>query len=135
MKNHPTFRPYLTEQEILYLLSLTASQIHNPTALGVHKKLKALTYKISENLVTPAYTHARNSESLEEKLGFSTLSEISPQGKDTLEKIKQELYTLWSNPETRTKLTIPELELVSEFRYTNDLMTPEEEAEYEQTLL
>lgn len=122
-----TFRPYLTQDEISHIISLTQRDISNPLSLSIYKKCKALTIKISEQIVAPAYTIKRTS--LEESLGFS--EELA----QNVGALVEEMYKIWCDPPKRATLTLSELLLVAEYRYTNDLMTPEEEEAYETNLL
>lgn len=124
-----TFRPYLTREELDSLLILLSSSASLSSTIhkNIYKKLKTLTLKIDEEIISAAYTTKRIP--IEDSLGFST-----SKSKENFTKVVEQLYEEWKTPETRIKLTLAEIKLVQDYRYRNDLMTPEEEAEYETNL-
>lgn len=70
-----SYRPYLTEAEIEYLLSLLPKteeqeKIREFARLSVVEKLSLLQFKIQRNITSPAYT-ATPAITTAEKLGFA----------------------------------------------------------------
>lgn len=124
-----TFRPYLTRVELDSLLILLSSPASLSSTIhrNIYKKLKTLTLKIDEEIISAAYTTKKTP--IEDSLGFSTT-----ESKENFTKVVEQLYEEWKTPETRIKLTLAEIQLVQDYRYRSDLMTPEEEAEYETNL-
>ena len=112
------FRPSLTLAEIHTII---ASLPAHETA--IISKLRKFTLKAEHGLVTPA----RIKSSLTESLGFTT-SSSSSSSSSTL-SMDDLMYAYENTPQI---LTPQQLTLIKHHRYTNDLMTPQEEAEYEQ---
>lgn len=121
-KHTNKFRPSLSQAEILYLIDLCHSDTREATAklsVSILGKLKVLTYKISEGIARPAFS-ATERQSMEEKLFTSPADRRSAAHSKYL--INPNLCT----PE--------ELEMVKLYRYENNLMTQEEETDYEESL-
>lgn len=118
------FRPSLTLPQIKYLISAltTATPHHRFQALhdSTLAILRTLDFKASEGITTPAYTAAPR-ETTEEKLGLQDPAEIK---RAAYEKFLQ-------HPEL---CSAKELRLAATHRYENDLMSPEEEEEFENDL-
>ena len=108
------FRPSLTLAEIHTII---ASLPAHETA--IISKLRKFTLKAEHGLVTPARIKS-SPTSLASSLGFTTSPTLSM---DDL------MYAYENTPQI---LTPQQLTLIKHHRYTNDLMTPQEEAEYEQ---
>lgn len=107
------FRPSLTLAEIHTII---ASLPAHETA--IISKLRKFTLKAEHGLVTPARIKS-SPTSLASSLGFAE-SNLS---------ITDLMYAYENTPQI---LTPQQLTLIKHHRYTNDLMTPQEEAEYEQ---
>lgn len=117
------FRPSLTLAEIHTII---ASLPAHETA--IISKLRKFTLKAEHGLVTPArIKSSQSSQSLTESLGFTT-SSSSSSSSSTL-SMDDLMYAYENTPQI---LTPQQLTLIKHHRYTNDLMTPQEEAEYEQ---
>lgn len=121
----PLFRPYLTKEEITLIYSLLDTKTGEYEHLEEHstlkRKIKELMFRISENLITPSHIREKK-QSIEDQLGIS----------DSRENRKQFLYENFhlTYKNSITQLTKEEIDLINEYRYENDLMSPEEETEY-----
>jgi hypothetical protein len=109
-----TYRPSLTLPEIDYILAhLPNSQESN----GIFSKL--VTFKLkAQHGITKASHIKTGSQSLESKLGL---------GEDTTVQVLLDAYN--SNPSVLSKA---QLAKVQHHRYVNDLMTAQEEKDFEQ---
>lgn len=117
------FRPYLTVQQLRYIVQLIEADNRSETEalkLRTAKELKLFLIKSDLGALTPAVVIAEK-QSMTERLGL-----VDPVSD------REEAYNLWSrNPMLCTEQQIKQARL---YRYENDLMSPEEEAEYENTL-
>lgn len=117
------FRPYLTVQQLRYIVQLIEADNRSETEalkLRTAKELKLFLMKSDLGALTPAVVIAEK-QSMTERLGL-----VDPVSD------REEAYNLWSrNPMLCTEQQIKQARL---YRYENDLMSPEEEAEYENTL-
>lgn len=116
------FRPSMTLPQIKYLISvLTTASNPFPQFQQLHDSilvsLRTLDFKASEGITAPAYAAAPR-ETTEEKLGLQDPAEIKLAA---YEKFLQ-------HP---SLCTAKELRLAATYRYENDLMSPEEEEEFE----
>ena len=121
------FRPYFTASELSEVIRCVKAGSTNMQLLIY---LESFDLKIKHSVIAPAHIPA---PSLEYRLG---LESSSPS--DTLSAtINQSLInTLHSKFITvPDSLTPSELQIVHKYRYENDLMSPEEEARYEQSIL
>lgn len=119
------FRPYFTASELQYIIACVKSSSSPNMALV--RYLESFQIKIERGILSPSL---QLQPTMEEKLGF-TLGEGPQAGLDP--KI---LYMSWlSNPAERAKLSPRQLEIIQEYRYSNDLMSPTEESEYELALM
>lgn len=121
------YRPYFTAAELKYLISACKNQ-QNPN-LPLISYLEEFSIKIERGIQTENYT-ANPRPSISEKLGISVSAESLPP-----EKSPSDLYADWMIPENRIKMSPAELEIIQQYRYSNDLMDPIEESEYECSLL
>jgi len=115
----PTFRPYLTASEISTLLTALKS---NPIESHIRliRKLEICSFKISNEHLSPAYQPAKT---MAEKLELDD----SPTPR-SLGEIRLDAYRKYvSDPSSCSAL---EISRAQEYRYENDLMSVEEEAEY-----
>lgn len=119
------FRPYLTMQQIRYFIELAESDTRAETEglrLKSLRELKLFVAKSDLGLVNSALTVVGKT-STAEKLGFSIDTN------DTPEQKREKAYQLWCvNPQLCSDADI---KLAQLYRYENDLMSPDEEAEYE----
>lgn len=123
VKSIQKFRPYLTVQQLRYIVQLIEADNRSETEalkLRTAKELKLFLIKSDLGALTPAVVIAEK-QSMTERLGL-----VDPVSD------REEAYNLWSrNPMLCTEQQIKQARL---YRYENDLMSPEEEAEYENTL-
>jgi hypothetical protein len=112
------FRPSLTLDEINRILSLL-DPIHDKAIIT---QLNKFRLKAIHGIATPSHVVVPR-QSLEDSLGFGSQSTTSN------EQSAEQLYKIWcDHPQT---LSATQLEKVHHYRYTNDMMTPEEESNYE----
>lgn len=122
------YRPYFTLEELeetIRCVSISSQNLH------LLHYLRSFRDKISLGKISPNLSLAPARPSLIDSL---ELSEPKPGTKQSPsnETLRQAAYIKWSiNPET---CTITELALVQTYRFENDLMSPEEEAEFLSTL-
>jgi hypothetical protein len=113
------FRPAITEAEIRYLIArcdTESDELLRATAAGISARLKVFLVKAQVGLVAPAFSSAGRL-TLEQKLG------VEPA--DT----REACYQKWIKyPELCSPKEIAAAEL---YAYENDLMTPDQEKEYE----
>jgi hypothetical protein len=126
------YRPYFTVAELKYLISACKNQ-QNPN-LPLISYLEEFSIKIERGLRTENYT-ANPRPSIQERLGISIDSPESSAGSPAPGKSPADLYADWLIPENRIKMSPAELEIIQQYRYSNDLMDPIEESEYECSLL
>ena len=114
------FRPYLTIQQIRYIVQLIDSDNRSETEalrLKTLRELKLFIAKSDIGAVAPSLVTVER-KSMTEQLGFSSPAEQ-----------REAAYKLWSaNPQLCTEQQIQQATL---YRYENNLMSPEEEAQYE----
>lgn len=123
MNNAIKFRPSLSAAQIQYILDIfdAGPTVHTDSKMcdSVIRSLKVFKLKADHGIVTPSHV-ATGRASLESSLGFS-------ENPDSI----GDLLVIWStNPKS---LSPNQINMVQKHRYVNDLMTPEEEAEYEQS--
>ena len=111
------FRPSLTLDEINRILSLL-----DPAAdRAIITQLNKFRLKAIHGIATPSHVVVPR-QSLEDSLGFGSSTAATEQS-------AEQLYTIWlDHPQT---LSQNQLVKVHHYRYTNDLMSPEEESNYE----
>lgn len=117
------FRPSLTAgqiEHIIHILSTTGE--NSPLNQSCLKSLRMFSLKAQHGIVSPSHL-ALGRESLESSLGFSA----EPVTTTDL------LYQVWQTHPTT--LTPAQLQQVQSYRYQNNLMSPEEEQEYDMKLL
>lgn len=117
MRGAQKYRPYFTAPE---LSEIIASLKENPTPnrLAISRYLESFNLKITHGVISASHTLE---PSIEQKLGFSE----SPKDEMT----EEQLYRIWQA--TPTLLNPSEIAKVLDYRYRNNLMTPEEEKAYE----
>lgn len=119
------YRPYLTVQQIRYFLGLAESDTRSETeALRLRsvRELKLFLTRFDLGALQPASISAPR-PTVMDKLGLEVASPA---------ELRESSYELWRmNPELCTS---EQLRLAKLYMYENDLMSPEEEAEYEATL-
>ena len=122
------YRPYLTMQQIKYFIQLAESDQRAETEalrLKSLRELKLFVAKSDLGLVNSALTVV-GKQSTEEKLGFSEESMETP------EQRREKAYQLWRvNPQLCDD---NQIQMAKLYMYENDLMSPDEEAEYESSI-
>ena len=121
----PKFRPYLTAAQLHYFLDLMAADNRAATELikkNTEKEIKLFMAKMELGGVTPALV-STGRQSMADRLGLDLTDPM---------QAREAAYATWSaNP----KLWSPEeIRLAQLYRYENNLMSPTEEAEYEQSI-
>ena len=119
------FRPSLTAGQIEHIIHILSTAGENsPLNQSCLKALRMFSLKAQHGIVSPSHL-ALGRESLESSLGFST--------SHTQVTTVELLYQVWqSHPST---LTQHQLQQVQSYRYQNNLMSPEEEQDYDMKLL
>ena len=112
------YRPYLTPEELEHIISALKT---NSSNVSLIRYLEDFTFRIDRESIKPNLTLA---PTMEEKLDLG-----SKMGQPSLHQLKVVAYTKWLiNP---SKCNSLEIARVLMYRYENDLMSPEEETEYE----
>lgn len=117
------FRPYLNAQELITILSALKSQ--PAPALGLIRYLETFAIKIERGVIAPAVTLQ---PTIEQKLG------IEPESNIQTESVHALANRYESFPADRHKFSPRQLESIQNYRFLNDLMTPEEENSYVSSL-
>ena len=119
------FRPSLTAGQIEHIMHILSTAGENsPLNQSCLKSLRMFSLKAQHGIVSPSHL-SLGRESLESSLGFST--------SHTQVTTVELLYKVWqSHPST---LTPSQLQQVQSYRYQNNLMSPEEEQDYDMKLL
>jgi len=120
MSSEQKFRPYFTSSELLEIISALKSA-PTPRRMTLVRYLESFLLKINHGIISPSHITA---PSLESRLGMDDSPvPISPA------LTGEAAYQKWlSNP---VKATPHEISAALEWRYLNDMMSPEEESEYE----
>lgn len=125
------YRPVLTASQILHLLSLCKSNL-NQSSLECIAVLAPFEFKIRNGLISPAYT-PQPIPTLAQSMGFDDPpTESIPSIRKSTTHIES-LYEMWRT--TPSTLSLEQLKEVQAYRYKNNLMSPEQEQEYETALL
>lgn len=120
------FRPSLTAGQIEHIIHILSTAGENsPLNQSCLKSLRMFSLKAQHGIVSPSHL-ALGRESLEASLGFS---QDAPAKTTTVEL----LYQVWQTHPTT--LTPAQLHQVQSYRYQNNLMSPEEEQEYDMKIL
>jgi len=118
--SEPKYRPSLAANEIHYIISLCEADKTQPAmAHELLAKLKLFVAKMKLGIVNPAFSSSSQVHiTLEDQLGF-----VDPAAK------RKAAYEKWKvDPYLCNK---QEFAMAETYRYENDLMTPEEEEDYE----
>ena len=120
------FRPSLTAGQIEHIIHILSTAGENsPLNQSCLKSLRMFSLKAQHGIISPSHL-SLGRESLESSLGFTTSEPVTT---TTVEL----LYRVWqSHP---TTLTPSQLQQVQSYRYQNNLMSPEEEQEYDMKIL
>ena len=115
------YRPYFTLPELEFLASAVRKSSLSEGELPPIDLLRYLERYISDIKAGFRQENHTLKPSLEQRLELEDAGH-APKTSPSV------LYSAW---QANATLTIPELEIVAEYRYLNDLMTPKEEADYE----
>lgn len=115
------FRPYFTASELLEIITALKER-PNPRRLTICRYLEAFKLKIEAGILTPAHT---TEPSITEKLGFE-----DPSAHQSIHELSGEAayQKQLINP---SHCTPKEIAAAMDWRYRNDLMSADEEKEYE----
>lgn len=123
------YRPYFTLEELeetIRCVSISSQNLH------LLHYLRSFRDKISLGKISPNLSLAPARPSLIDSLELGEPTSTPNKNSAKPETLRQAAYIKWSiNPET---CTITELALVQTYRFENDLMSPDEEAEFLGTL-
>jgi hypothetical protein len=123
------FRPYFTSQELSIIISCLKKN-PTPETLAISKYLETFNIKINTGIIQSQLTLA---PTMEEKLGFIDTQDDDINNPNRLPALRLAAYLKWQrDPKS---VTILELSRVMQYRYENDLMTQEEEIEYEKKFM
>jgi hypothetical protein len=116
------YRPYFTLQELKKIQeAISNASVSDLTLAGIYNYLYKYISDIEHGLRKENHTLQ---PSIEEKLGFSESSQ-SPQSNP------ETLYNRWK----LNQIVSPaELAIIQQYMYENDLMTPEQERDYEKSI-
>jgi hypothetical protein len=124
----PKFRPVLDSDQIAHICNLCRKD-SSKESMHVLASLASFEWKVKSGAVTPAYTPAPK-ESLASSLGFE---KDIPHGNPHHIHTDEALYSMWADdPST---LSVDQLKRVRFYRYENNKMTVEEEAQYEREIM
>jgi hypothetical protein len=123
----PKFRPVLDSEQIAHICALCRKD-SSKESMHVLASLASFEWKVKSGAVTPAYTPAPK-ESTMQALGFESKSTEHSHHINTDES----LYAMWADDPS--KLSVDQLKRVRFYRYENNKMTVEEEAQYEREIL
>lgn len=116
------FRPYFSPEELKLIIS-SLKEKPTPERIALSRYLEHYSLKIDSGLFQPAITLK---PSLEEQLELSPEHKPNPARASSL---RLQAFLKWEkNP---SACTPKELLLVNEYRYENNLMSPEEETAWE----
>lgn len=121
------FRPVLTHSQISHILTLCKKDL-TQESISCIAILAPFEAKIKNLGVQAAYT---------QKPKDSKLTDLGFQSHTPKEVVDVEtLYSQYmENGENISDFSLQEIQKIQEYRYTNDLMTPQEEIEYEEMQL
>lgn len=122
MTGEQKFRPYFTAAELQEIITCLKSH-PTPRRLTICQYLEGFVLKINHGIITPAHV---NNPSLEQKLGMVDSSTPIPISHNLT---GEAAYQKWLV--SPTSATPKEIAEAMDWRYLNDLMSPDEEAEYE----
>lgn len=129
-QNIQTFRPYLTLAQIEAIIEKFNADPKHPEANGIVKALTVLHFKARMGNISAAHVRTPR-QSLEESLGFGPDDTDS----DVLQSNSQRHQVYEKYLKAPALCTEDEVKIALTFKYENDLMSPEEEAEFESSLL
>jgi hypothetical protein len=128
MNAEQKFRPYFTASELSYLID--SCKLRTPINQSLLRYLEGFAIKIERGVSSPAYI-SNPPATIDQRLGFSPPTVLEPTIHPAQLPAMNQLY---ENSVDRCKLSPAQIEAVQVYRYTNDLMEPAEEMEYEISL-
>jgi hypothetical protein len=121
------YRPSLSVIELKYILSLAKAEARPEVmviAKNLSNKLEVFSLKMHLGLVTASHTAAENKETISDKLG---LSDSTPEARRLAAYGKYLLNPDFCSPS--------EMRMVQTYMYEHNLMSQEEEAAYESSMI
>ena len=125
------YRPVLTENQISHVIQLCRTNPSNASR-SILSTLSLFEYKIKYGAITPAYTIDSESDP---DLNSDILSKSSPPSLGYSKQDKLSIYEKWKLLDFDESLNSTEFKILQEYLYESDLMTTEEEQDYENSLL
>lgn len=133
------FRPYFTAEELSHIISLVQSAPDSEINRRVFSYLQTFAIKINHSIVKPAIELEGTKK---DRIVNLILDETTPLKEIYDKKSRaQNLYVLWAAQKNNKSIaaaayvfTPTDLTLIHQYRYENDLMTPEESDQYENEL-
>lgn len=119
------FRPYLTLEQIEYLIKVLQSAPTSPIQYAVLTNLQTLHYKAAVGVTNSAYETTPRQTMLDRLTA-------QPAQPGKFADTRKALYQLWID--SPISLTPEQVQQVDEYRYAEDLMSEEEIAEFEKSL-
>ncbi len=119
------FRPYFTAPELLAVIRALKFQ-SLPSNYGLIRYLETFAIKIERGVLEPSLT---NKPSIEQRLGLVLAPTASFESSIPALAANYNLF-----PDQRSRFSPPQLEAIQSHRFLNDMMSPEEEINYVQSL-
>lgn len=122
----------LSSSQWAFILECIAASPHHPEYEATSKAIRLHQWKWENQLIKPSHvTIVRPSTDLDDSLGFS--SPQTPIG--SLDEQREALYKMHSEQGIPlSRFSKAQLQMIQDYRYGNDLMSPEEEAAYEASM-
>ena len=132
-KSETKFRPYFTREELSHIISLVQSAPDSEINRKVFSYLQTFAIKINHSIVKPAIQ--LEGTKLDKIINLIMPPEESSSTEHIVDKEihKRSLFNSW-NGDKLAIFTPVELNLIHQYRYESDLMTPEESQRYENEL-
>jgi hypothetical protein len=119
------YRPYFTLQELKKIQeAISNASVSDLTLAGIYNYLYKYISDIEHGLRKENHVLQ---PSIEEKLGFSEPNQSNPPAIGTPEQ----LYNRWK---LNQLMSPAELTIIQQYMYENDLMSPEQERDYEKSI-
>jgi len=129
----------MNKPKLKYRVSFTEDEIK--TLYGgnvtneIKSKLKVVLVKIQSDLLQPAFVSVKDKSNLVSDLGFNTTESNVTESNEPIDFVskRESLYNKWL--QDPLSITSDELDFVQDYRLENNLMSPEEEIEYQNKLM
>lgn len=129
------YRPVLTSFQIIHILELAKKEVPlSSTSISIIGTLAPFQAKIVNSGIVAAYTTSPNSANTPISLA-SLEATVSNSDNNDIAEANKELY--WKQcydmliAEGIGSLSLAEIDAANEYKYINDLMSPEEQADFE----